>query len=79
MSFPSDACLPFLHGTHTHQFKGDSARVINIASVAALSPASTDGPTAAWAYAASKAAVTHMSRGLGKALGKRDISTNGVP
>ena len=36
------------------------ARVINIASVATLSPAKEDGPVAAWAYAASKAAVSHM-------------------
>lgn len=55
---------------------GDPARVINIASVAAKVPASQDGPTAAYAYAASKAAVAHMSQGLGKALGKRHISTN---
>lgn len=55
---------------------GDPARVINISSVASLVPAREDGPVAAWAYSASKAAVTHMSVGLAKALGKRHISTN---
>lgn len=55
---------------------GDPARVINIASVAALKPQSDDNPVAAWAYSASKAAVAHMSVGLAKALGKRNISTN---
>ena len=55
---------------------GDPARVINISSIAALTPAREDSPVAAWAYAASKAAVTHMSVGLAKALGDRDIATN---
>jgi NAD(P)-dependent dehydrogenase (short-subunit alcohol dehydrogenase family) len=36
-----------------------------------MSPAKEDGPTAAWAYSASKAAVAHMSVGLAKALGER--------
>lgn len=65
--------FPVLETAGVH---GDPARVINIASVATLSPASTDGPSAAWAYSASKAAVSHMSVGLAKALGKRDITTN---
>lgn len=55
---------------------GDPARVVNIASVAAKTPASQDSPVAAWAYAASKAAVAHLSVGLAKALGSRNISTN---
>jgi len=57
---------------------GDPARVVNIASVAALTPQSQDSPVAAWAYSASKAAVAHLSKGLAKALGKRNISTNVV-
>lgn len=55
---------------------GDPARVINIASVAAFTPQSTDSPVAAYAYAPSKAAVAHMSVGLAKVLGERHITTN---
>lgn len=55
---------------------GDPARVINIASVAALHPETRDSPVASWAYNASKAAVAHLSVGLAKALGSRHISTN---
>ena len=50
-------CAKMLEEAGVH---GDPARVINIASVATLSPAKEDGPVAAWAYAASKAAVSHM-------------------
>lgn len=55
---------------------GDPARVVNLASVAAKMPQSQDSPAAAWAYAASKSAVAHLSVGLAKALGNRHISTN---
>jgi NAD(P)-dependent dehydrogenase (short-subunit alcohol dehydrogenase family) len=66
-------CASLLSAAGVH---GDPARVINISSVASFVPAREDSPVAAWAYSASKAAVTHMSVGLAKALGKRNISTN---
>ena len=51
-------CAKMLEEAGVH---GDPARVINIASVATLSPAKEDGPVAAWAYAASKAALWEVA------------------
>lgn len=53
---------------------GDPARVINIASVAALAP----GPLENFAYGSSKAGVVMLSRHLGRHLAGRNISCNAI-
>jgi NAD(P)-dependent dehydrogenase (short-subunit alcohol dehydrogenase family) len=53
---------------------GDPARVINIASIAALHP----GPLENFAYASSKTGVAMLSRHLGRHLAKRNISCNAI-
>lgn len=53
---------------------GDPARVINIASIAALNPGHLEN----FAYASSKSGVAMMSRHLGRHLAKRNISCNAI-
>lgn len=54
--------------------RDDPARIINIASIAALSP----GPLENFAYAPSKIGVAMLSRHLGRHLAKRNISCNAI-
>lgn len=54
--------------------KEDPARVINIASIAAL----VAGTQSAYSYMASKAAITHLSRGLALDLAKDHIAVNAI-
>ena len=53
---------------------GDPARVINIASIAAINPGHLEN----FAYASGKAGVAMMSRHLGRHLAKRNISCNAI-
>lgn len=53
---------------------GDPARVINIASIAAINPGHLEN----FAYASSKSGVAMMSRHLGRHLAKRNISCNAI-
>jgi NAD(P)-dependent dehydrogenase (short-subunit alcohol dehydrogenase family) len=52
----------------------DPARVINIASIAALDP----GPFENYAYSASKTGLAMMTRHLGRHLAKRNITCNAI-
>lgn len=63
--------LPQLAAAATH---GDPARVINVGSVMGSQPMG-DG---AYSYAASKAAVHHLTRILGKELATRRITVNAL-
>lgn len=63
--------LPQLELAASH---GDPARVINIASIAALQP----GPFENFSYAASKSGVAMLSRHLGRHLAARNISCNAI-
>ena len=63
--------LPLLEAAATAE---DPARVINISSIESISVPSLD----TYAYSASKAAVTHMSRVLAGKLGPRQITVNAI-
>ena len=63
--------LPNLDRTATAE---DPARVINIASVAAIDP----GGLPNYSYSASKSALVTMTRHLGRHLAKRNISCNAI-
>lgn len=63
--------LPQLEGAAS---PGDPARVINIASIAALNPGHLEN----FAYASSKSGIAMMSRHLGRHLAKRNISCNAI-
>lgn len=63
--------LPQLESAATD---GDPARVINIASIAALNPGHLEN----FAYASSKSGIAMMSRHLGRHLAKRNISCNAI-
>jgi NAD(P)-dependent dehydrogenase (short-subunit alcohol dehydrogenase family) len=65
------ALLPQLVAAATH---AEPARVINIGSVAGLRAE----PLSAYSYAASKAAIHHLSRVLAKDLAARHITVNSV-
>ena len=56
----------------------DPARVINIASVDGVRAEQTAGPTAAFAYTVSKAAVIHLTNALCRALSPHQITVNTI-
>jgi NAD(P)-dependent dehydrogenase (short-subunit alcohol dehydrogenase family) len=63
--------LPLLKAAATHE---DPARVINIGSLAGLRAE----PLSAYSYAASKAAIHHLSRVLAQELAAKHITVNSV-
>jgi NAD(P)-dependent dehydrogenase (short-subunit alcohol dehydrogenase family) len=63
--------LPPLTAAATHE---DPARIINIGSLAGLRAE----PLSAYSYAASKAAIQHLSRVLAKDLAARHITVNSI-
>lgn len=56
----------------------DPSRVVNIASVDGVRAQQTFGPTAAFAYTASKGAVVHLTKALCRALSSKNITVNCV-
>jgi NAD(P)-dependent dehydrogenase (short-subunit alcohol dehydrogenase family) len=70
--FLTRAVLPMLEETASQD---DPARVINLGSMAGLSTQSV-APT--YSYAASKAAIHHLTRVLARELGPRHITVNAV-
>ena len=54
--------------------KGDPARVVNISSVAGI----VSGSQSAYSYMASKAAISHLNKGLAVDLAKDHISVNAI-
>lgn len=58
--------------------QGDPARVVNIASVDGVRASQTEGPTAAFAYTVSKAAVIHLTNSLCRALSKYNVTVNTI-
>ncbi|AQA19407.1 3-oxoacyl-ACP reductase [Halioglobus japonicus] len=63
--------LPLLRAAGTQE---DPARVINISSVAATMA----GSQSAYSYMASKAAISHLTRGLAVDLAKQHIAVNSI-
>ena len=69
--FLTQQLLPALRAAGTHE---DPARVINISSINALA----NPLMPVYAYAASKAAVIHMTRHLAADLARENINVNGI-
>ncbi|TGZ85681.1 NAD(P)-binding protein [Ascodesmis nigricans] len=67
-------CAPLLEAAAV---PGDPARVITVGSVAGIGIGNV-GPNGTYSYAASKAAVHHLSKHLAVALGPRGILVNAI-
>ncbi|KAI9340515.1 hypothetical protein BDR26DRAFT_861245 [Obelidium mucronatum] len=71
------ALIPLLEKDATNSNPG---RVINISSIASISPQSVDesGNFSTYSYNTSKAAVNHLTRVLGASLAERKITVNAI-
>lgn len=67
----TQALLPQLEAAGSHE---DPARVLNVGSIDGIQVPMFDS----YAYSASKAAVHHLTRHLGRALAPRDVTVNAI-